>query len=302
MTRGRGAARARAVAPWLVLALGAGCARELTLGSDEQRVSNAGMAGTPAAGSGGLAGGGGRAGGMSGSAGTLDGGAAGEAPCARVACNGTVYTCGNCKDDDGDGRIDAEDLECTGPCDNKEESLSVGLPGEGSSACQQDCYFDHGNGSGNSDCNFSHQCDPLSVAPGYPPTGEASCAYDENANIPGAGASCDELRAEQPSGCAETCGPLTPNGCDCFGCCELPPASGKYLWLETELPCTPVQACLNRCEPCEACVGRPAPLPSCGETGGMQCSEGYRACGQAGDGSCQVGAYCVTGCCIPEPR
>jgi hypothetical protein len=312
MTRARGAAplRARAAAPWLVLVLGASCARELTLGSDEQRTSSAGMAGMPGAAGTTTAGVAGRSGGAGqsgssaagGASGASEGGAAGEAPCVRSACNGTVYACGNCMDDDGDGRIDAADLECTGPCDNKEDSLSVGLPGESSTACQEDCYFDRGNGAGKSDCHFSHRCDELAVAPDYPPTGESSCAYDENTKIPGTNASCSELRAAQPAGCTDTCVPLTPNGCDCFGCCELPPASGKYIWLETELPCTPVEACLNRCDPCEACVGRPAPLPSCGETGGTQCPGDYRACGPASGDSCQVGAYCITGCCIPEPR
>jgi hypothetical protein len=291
MTRARGAgpSRARAVLPWLALALSASCARELTLGSDEQRLSSAGMAAAA-----------GRAG--QGGMGASDAGAAGEASCVPSPCNGTVYACGNCKDDDGDGQIDADDLECTGPCDNQEESLSVGLPGESSSACQEDCYFDRGNGASKADCHFSHRCDMLSVAPDYPPTGESGCVYDETVKVPGTNVGCSELRVTQPAGCAETCGPLTPNGCDCFGCCELPPESGKYVWLETELPCTAVEACLNPCTPCEACVGRPAPSSTCSETGGTQCSTGYRPCGQPGNEPCGSGAYCVTGCCIPEPR
>ena len=298
---GAAPASARAVVPWVVLVLAVGCARELTLGSDQQSVSSAGATAAGAAGHTGGAGQGGMSG-ASGTAGGTDAGAAGEAPCVRAACMGTYYKCGNCMDDDGDGRIDAQDLECTGPCDDREDSLSVGLPGESSLACQEDCYFDRGNGASKSDCRFSHQCDMLSVAPDYPPTGGASCAYDENVKIPGTSASCADLRTTQPAGCAQNCGPLTPNGCDCFGCCELPAASGKYLWLETEQPCTPVEACLNRCEPCEACVGRPDPLPSCEGSGGTQCPAGYRTCGTHGDGACQPGAYCVTGCCIPEPR
>jgi hypothetical protein len=273
-----------------------GCARELTLGSD--RVSTAAAAGVVSGSSGGAGVSG--VGGGAGNAGTLNG-AAGEAPCVVSPCHDKIYLCGNCIDDDHDGRIDADDPECTGPCDNLEDSLSVGLPGEGSAACQEDCYFDSGNGSGGEDCRYSLRCDPHAISPDYPPSGDASCAYDENAKIPGTGASCSELHDEQPAGCLENCGPLTPNGCDCFGCCEVPAGSGSYLWLETSLPCEPVSGCLNTCEPCETCVGRPAPLPSCTDTGAA-CPVGYRGCGGTSETPCQPGAYCITGCCIPEPR
>jgi len=281
---------------------GGGCARELTLGSDQvtnpvaagAAAGSAGVAGSGAAGSAG-------AGGSAGIAGSGNvSGAAGEAPCVVSQCRGKTYACGNCMDDDHDGLIDAEDPECTGPCDNLEESLAVGLPGESSAACQEDCYFDSGNGAGSEDCRYSLRCDRLAVAPDYPPSGDSSCSYDENAKIPGTSASCSELYDTQPAGCAETCGPLTPNGCDCFGCCELPAGSGSFLWLETSLPCTPVPGCLNKCDPCEACVGRPEPLPSCTDTSGA-CT-GYRTCGGATEERCQPGAYCITGCCIPEPR
>jgi hypothetical protein len=268
-----------------------GCARELTLGSDQ--VSSAAAAG--ASGGAGLAGTGGLAG-------TLNlAGAAGEGPCVVSTCRGRMYLCGNCMDDDHDGLIDAEDPECTGPCDNLEDSLAVGLPGEGSSACNQDCFFDTGNGSGAEDCRYSLSCDPHGVAPDYPPSVDSSCSYDENAKIPGTSASCSELRDEQPAGCLETCGPLTPNGCDCFGCCELPAGGGSYLWLETGLPCEPVPACLNACEPCETCVGRPDPLPSCADPESA-CPVGYRACGGATEAVCLPTTYCITGCCIPEPH
>lgn len=265
-----------------------GCARELVLGSDQ--VGTAATAGVVAAGSSGAP-----------TAGTTGaGGSAGEMPCEVSLCRGKKYACGNCIDDDGDGRIDAEDPECTGPCDNLENSLSVGLPGESSVACSMDCYFDSGNGAGNEDCRFSQHCDVLSVAPDYPPSGESSCAYDENTKLSGGNETCADLRLEQPAGCAATCGPLTPNGCDCFGCCELPANSGSFIWLETSLPCTPVEACMNPCDPCELCVGRPEPLPSCANVG--DACTGFRTCGGAEELRCQSGAYCITGCCIPEPR
>jgi hypothetical protein len=269
----------------------AACSRELLLGSDQQTGSSAraGSAGAAAA-----------AGGLGGTTGAA--GAAGEASCERSACYGKVYLCGNCKDDDGDGLIDAEDPECTGPCDDREDSLAVGLPGEAATTCSEDCYFDRGNGAGHGDCTFSHHCDAKAVAPDYPPTGDSSCAYDENAKIPGTNATCSDLRGTQPAGCLETCGPLVPNGCDCFGCCELPPGSGTTVWLETQLPCTQVASCVNRCEDCEVCVGRTAPAPSCSDGGAMRCAAGYQPCGTTSDESCPMRSYCVTGCCIPEPH
>ncbi len=92
---------------------------------------------------------------------------------------------------------------------------------------------------------------------------------------------CAELDAAQSQTCTDYCGPLTPNGCDCFGCCELPAGGGKYVWLGSEIndvgscslkdvadptkcqPCTPVQACLNKCEKCEICLGKPTLPPEC---------------------------------------
>jgi len=261
----------------------ASCSRDLMLGSDlTAPVAAAGT--TSVAGTAGI-----------GTAG------AGAGSCEPATCYGRTYKCGNCRDDDGDGLIDSEDPECTGPCDDAEDSLSVALPGGNSASCQKDCYFDRGGGSGNDQCRYSERCDPLSVPPDYNPSGESSCSYDENARVPGSNSTCSELAVTQPATCAEICGPLTPNGCDCFGCCELPANSGTYIWLETSKPCTPVKACKNDCDPCEVCVGRPKPLFSC-ESGTPACPSDYRTCIEPGDGACPVGSYCVTGCCIPEPR
>jgi hypothetical protein len=79
----------------------------------------------------------------------------------------------------------------------------------------------------------------------------------------------------QPMMCHDVCGPLTPNGCDCFGCCEITPGSGDYVFVGSNpdpghpscsrasltdpascRPCTPVADCLNTCEHCELCFGR----------------------------------------------
>ena len=95
-------------------------------------------------------------------------------------------------------------------------------------------------------------------------------------------------------GCDDSCGPLTPNGCDCFGCCTLPGACGhgrtapghssardeergpaRFADLRTRscaVPCTPAGNCLNTCERCELCLGKtelPADcFPGSGGSGG----------------------------------
>ncbi len=209
-------------------------------------------------------------------------------------CQAQVYQCGDLLDNDGDGLVDNQDPDCLGPCDNTEDSFFGGIPGQAGPACGVDCYFDSNSGSGNDDCNWTHQCDPNSVAPNYypEPANGSACEYNPNASPPGAGGQdCAALDAMQSQACHDFCGPLTPNGCDCFGCCELPAQSGKYVWLGSEgpdaqnptactfdklddpafcHPCKPVAACLNDCGPCEICLGKPLPDPDCfgGGTGG----------------------------------
>jgi hypothetical protein len=316
-----GAARALSI----VALLAVGCSRDIPLGSDLASGGTSGTSGTGGtAGAppvGGTSGTGGIAatGGTAGVGGSSEAGAAGApSTCVKATCHGMVYACGDCLDNDHDGKIDAEDPECTGPCDDREDSFDVGLPGSNADKCSQDCFFDNGNGAGQDDCRFSHRCDMLSVAPDYPPTGSSSCAYDENAKIPGGNESCADLRTAQPAGCTKNCGPLTPNGCDCFGCCELPADSNHYVALGAGSsstpctldnlddpaacpPCTPVGACLNDCTACEVCVGRPEPLASC--TGDMgACSDVFQPCDSTGPMLCPEGSYCITGCCVPEPH
>jgi hypothetical protein len=220
-------------------------------------------------------------------------------------CRGKLYECGDCIDNDADGGIDALDTACLGPCDNDEDGLSTGLSGT-SAACRQDCYFDGDAGPGNDQCEWSHQCDVLSVAPDYPPSGEARCAYDPAPM----GLDCAARSQAQPTACLSNCLPLVPNGCDCFGCCELPGGSGNFRFLGTlrgagacQLddpaacpPCTPVKSCFNDCAKCEVCVGK-RPDPSCRPVD--SCADGQRACGP--DAPCVLGDYCVTGCCVRAP-
>ncbi len=228
-------------------------------------------------------------------------GAAGASACTVTACRGNTYACGNCLDDDADGVADAFDAECLGPCDDDELALQTGLQGGNAAACRQDCYFDGDAGPGNDQCEWSHACDPLSVAPDYPPAGEARCAYDPQGQGPTL--DCAVVIEVQPAACLEACLPLVPNGCDCFGCCEVPARSGEFRFVGgggASLPsCTPVRGCMNPCESCEACVGS-GPEPACGQS--SACSGGAPACDPAT--ACAIGDYCVTGCCVtaPEPR
>jgi len=252
--------------------------------------------------------------GSSGNAGTA------EHPCEPASCQGKVYSCGDCLDNDGDGAIDADDSQCLGPCDDTEDSFYLDLPGGSGGNCQQDCYFDRNSGSGNDDCRYSLSCDPLSVAPDYPPSGDEKCAYVESGSVPGLGASCAEVSTSQPQACLDACLPLTPNGCDCFGCCELPAGSDRFVWIGSSAtsgtgtctedvlgdpslckPCTPVTSCFNACDPCEVCAGRPMPDASCGDSV-ERCALGRPTCGQPGEEPCGSGSYCITGCCVPEPR
>ena len=295
-----------------VVVTASACSSDIQIGQDQLRSSP--QAG---AGMGGMAG----VSGSSGSGGvSTTGGSSGTGggECEVTLCQGKSFACGNCRDDDADGVIDSDDLYCSGPCDDDEGSFAIGIREGTGPACKLDCFFDSDVGSGNDGCNWSHRCDPASVAPDYPPSGSADCEYDEDANIPGMTMSCAEARTDQDPMCEGTCGPLVPNGCDCFGCCELPAASGRFVWLGSEgpdgagcteenlddpsvcRPCTQVPSCTNACDPCEVCVGRTEPDPSCpGST--PACPTGMSACSDDGP-RCAPGSYCITGCCVPEPR
>ncbi|MBI5536082.1 MAG: hypothetical protein HY898_25400 [Deltaproteobacteria bacterium] len=228
--------------------------------------------------------------------------------CTQVACAGKVYQCGDCIDNDGDCKVDSKDSQCLGPCDNTENGLWGGIPGQNSAPCKQDCYFDNDSGGGNDHCAWDHSCDPKEQ--GTPPYPEEKCKWD--ASLIGS-ASCPNV---QPTVCHDICGPLTPNGCDCFGCCEIPEASNHWIWLgsityannnqECTLaeinnplkchPCTPVADCLNSCAHCEICIGKPT-LPA--DCQAQQCDAGLIPCGLQGQAPCAPNFYCISGCCQP---
>jgi hypothetical protein len=274
--------------------LATGCGKDVTIGFDFPD----GGAGT---------------GGIDGSAAAS--GAPGE--CEPALCLKVEYECGDCIDNDADGLTDAEDPECLGPCDNTENSFTLGVE-SGATQCREDCAFDRDSGSGNDGCYSSHVCDQESVGPEYPPTGQAACEYAPDSMVPGTNATCAELRASQSDMCRDYCLPLTPNGCDCFGCCELPARSDRWVWVGGALdqgigcslellgdesacrPCTPVPSCLNECEACEVCAGNAPPSDMC-ESGEIECPVGRSTCGPNLP-PCSQGYYCITGCCVPEPQ
>src|SRR5262249_18850567 len=153
--------------------------------------------------------------------------------CVVATCQGKVYECGDCIDNDGDCRVDSHDHDCLGPCSNNETSFYGDIPGQNNSQCKQDCYFDADTGADNDGCYWSHKCDPHEKAPNYAPE-DNTCSYNLNANIPGTGQSCTQLMGAQSQLCHDYCGPLTPNGCDCFGCCTIPGAPTP-VWIGSEV-------------------------------------------------------------------
>ncbi|MFK7988342.1 MAG: hypothetical protein AB8I08_20140 [Sandaracinaceae bacterium] len=246
-------------------------------------------------------------------------------PSGPATCQGRLYQCGDTIDNDGDGLVDSVDPDCLGPCDNNETGFNLGIPGGDSAPCRLDCYFDQDQGSGNDRCNWDHRCDPLE------PDSDPACSYQEP---PWTGPiNCPD---EQEDACEDFCRPLVPNGCDCFGCCNLPAGGDRWVFIgsvdgdgtptcniddmeddEACHPCTPVDNCLNDCGECELCLGRTELPPSCLPTppgdagtlpdggpapmpdGGLPdlCGDGRQTCGIPGAAACPDGFFCLTGCC-----
>jgi len=228
---------------------------------------------------------------------------AGTAPLGDTACS-------NGKDDDDDGLIDGFDPECTGPWDNDETSFATGIPGDNVDPKWQDCFFDGNSGAGDDDCRYATGC----ISGELEPT-------DKDCKLTDA--------------CIKFCAPLTPNGCDCFGCCsvELPDGGSVDVQAagscsvdkvddEDACPrCVKSDACGNTCGRCELCPGKTeADLPAdCGPTGSggagsggssttggtgggpsYSCDGGEQVCGTGLPG-CALGSYCSQGCCLVQP-
>jgi hypothetical protein len=238
---------------------------------------------------------------------------------ASGVCRSNPSQCADGRDNDGDGKVDADDPECSGACDDDEGSFATGIPGDNRDderSCHQDCFFDGNSGHGDDGCRFDLRCDPARA-------GAAICPYTPDRP----GLRC----ADQANACVNRCRQATPNGCDCFGCCAVP-GLGFAVRLSATCTaatlgdparcarCTQVTSCLNPCDPCEVCIGRPRPDPSCAPPPpppmmpppaggnpnppppGGACESGQVSCGpgaQVAANGCAAGTYCVTGCCRP---
>jgi hypothetical protein len=217
--------------------------------------------------------------------------------------------CGDGIDNDGDGLVDSDDPYCLGPYDNKEsdENLGTGVGGEGAENCKADCYFDDGGGSGDDTCTWNHGCDPLVPM--------NNCSYlgtNQEANF------CGEFQDPeffQTDLCYDVCEPITPNGCDCFGCCEVAGVEG-HVFLGTEngdlggnctletpefcAACTPQDSCYNELGECELGIGMTIEdlSPECQAANRCPDQETPLPCGEEGDNACPYNSYCITGCCV----
>ena len=217
-----------------------------------------------------------------------------------VLCGDVLCQCNNGVDDDNDGVSDGFDTECSGPGDNDEGSFGTGIPGDNRDGACQDCFFDGNSGSGNDGCRYPTSC----LTEGNASSGQGSC----NSCAP----------SQQ---CVNYCQQYTPNGCDCYGCCEVHKADGSIVNIVMSSSCTlenidnpaacqqcvPSTACRNDCGECELCAGKtPAQLPSScsgssttsgGTPVNYTCEGGQTACNT--DGTCPSGFFCTYGCCLP---
>ena len=214
---------------------------------------------------------------------------------------GSAVQCNNCIDDDHDGTIDGFDIECTSSADNDEGSFATGIPGDNIDETFQDCFFDGNSGSGNDGCNI-HVCCLLGAVD------RAHCPIHPQQFDP---ASCSQ---PQSDACRMNCFPLTPPGCDCFGCCTLctgstcvdvltnpttaPNCDADHLNDPTACPrCVKQASCNNPCDPvnCILCPGQtPDDLPA--TCMGQECPAGSAVCGTGT--ACPAGQFCIGGCCI----
>lgn len=196
--------------------------------------------------------------------------------------------CSDDKDNDGDHLVDGLDPECTGAFDDFEDSFATGLHGEEQTSKRQDCFYDTNSGGGDG-CGRPRCCSEVDpITPGNSQC--RACAVDAR--------------------CSETCLPLVPNGCDCFGCCGvwragvvsnvlLGNASCTLAALDKCTRCIPAPDCQNPCGACELCPGRglaDLPLTCAGPNGPVYACEDSQLCQDSA--TCGTLGYCQNGCCI----
>jgi hypothetical protein len=204
-------------------------------------------------------------------------------------------------DNDSDGRIDLVDPECVSPLDNDESSFATGINGDNMDACRQDCFFDGNSGMGDDGCEWQLKCDPANTGA----NAAASCPYDPSFN---------NCPTTQSAKCLMNCGSITPNGCDCFGCCVVPGVNHPIRLDSTCTAaafnnpalcpsCTQQTSCMKTCGACQLCIGKTVLEPGCtGPDGGAPtpvCAGTLTVCG-TDPTLCGPGTICVTGCCVPS--
>jgi len=275
---------------------------------------NSGNGGGPGAGTGGAGGGihgtgGASAGGKGGSSSPGTAGTTGSTGSGGSALGGAgglaggklgTTQCSDGLDNDGDGKIDLQDPECVSPLDNDESSFATGIPGDNVDACKQDCFFDGNSGMGDDGCEWELKCDPSNIGAGS----AASCPYDPSAH------NCPTTQSQK---CIDHCQAITPNGCDCFGCCVVPgvahpirldaTCTAASFADPTKCPvCTQQTTCMKTCGPCQLCLGKTTLDPSCTSSDGgvptPTCEAGQVVCG-TNPNLCDETTTCVTGCCVP---
>ncbi len=219
-----------------------------------------------------------------------------------VGCVPGAAACNNCLDDDGDGKIDGADPECTGSLDDDEATFATGIPGDNKDAKNQDCFFDGDSGAGNDGCAMPTCClfsDP------------AECPAEAGGpGLPAGG--CPEVSDK----CLEECTPLVPPGCDCFSCCTICNGEGCHDVLTNPAvapdctaerasdpsvcpSCTKVAGCEVSCEgdsqDCVLCPGETEnDLPA--TCSGNECPGGASTCTTSIE--CGDRKFCSNGCCI----
>jgi hypothetical protein len=212
-----------------------------------------------------------------------------------AGCDPLGPQCNNCVDDDDDGQIDGGDTECTGPEDDREDTFATGIPGDNVDPILQDCFFDGNSGEGEDGC--------------FRPTCCLTEGDTDTCPPPGPSTTC-----EVSDECEAFCEPLTPPGCDCFGCCTVCNDTDCYDIavglagdgctaenLEDEVACP-------RCVKSTDCDGGDCDLEECilcpGQTEDdlpdtcdeQTCPGGEPSCD--GNADCATDEFCSNGCCI----
>jgi hypothetical protein len=215
--------------------------------------------------------------------------------------------CNNCIDDDEDGLIDGFDPECVSAIDNDEGSFATGIPGDNIDAKKQDCFFD-----GNSGSDYGQQISTCCLLP------DGECPNDAGGGADGVGSFDRETDCEYSQQAIDYCAPLTPPGCDCFGCCTVCVEAGCFevLGNDTVSPdCTQETVGTDACPTCvkqsecggEQCNADPEDCILCpGETAEdlpEACNEvnvcpGDQTECTPGGGECSDTQYCSSGCCV----